>query len=73
MNKETFSFIVYMIHEAADAWNLRPGDAYRLLRESGCIDDYLDSHYEVLHTMGSKHVVDEMKEFVEKRGYAVTI
>lgn len=71
MDKESFEFVVYMIHACADKWNLFPSETYRILQESGCIDKYLVPHYDILHTQGTGYIVDDIKEYLSHRGVNV--
>ncbi len=50
MNKESFSFVIYMIHACADKWDMMPSEVYQKLQSTGCIGCYLVPHYDVLHT-----------------------
>ena len=69
MSDASFSFTVYMIHAMAEYWDTTPSRAYELLRESGCITDYLVRHYEVLHTLGVQYLTEDINEYVSQRGY----
>lgn len=71
MNKESFSFVVYMIHACANRWSKVPSDVYKLLKKSGCIDNYLVPHYDILHTQGTDYIVEDIKEYLEIRGVSV--
>ncbi len=71
MNRETFSFIIYMIHACAHQWNLTPSEVYRKLKSTGCIGQYLVPHYDILHTQGTGYLVDDIKTYLEVRGVAV--
>lgn len=68
MNKAVFSFVVYLIHELADSWKMLPSRVFHILKESGCIDNYLIPYFDVLHTLGSQYLVRDITEYVEKRG-----
>lgn len=68
MTKDTFAFVVYMIHACAARWRRLPTEVYRELRAAGCIDGYLVPHYEVLHTMGTDSVVDDIETYLKTRG-----
>ena len=68
MNESSLAFTVYMIHELANARNLSPGEVYRALKDSGCIDQYLVPHYEVLHTMGTQYLMNDITQYVSSRG-----
>ena len=71
MNKDTFSFIIYMIHKLADSWEVLPGKVYALLKGSDCIDGYLVPHYDVLHTLSSDYLVEDIEKYLEKRGVVI--
>ena len=71
MDKDTFSFVIYMIHRCANHWRLSPARVYRILKESGCIQEYLVPHYEVLHTQSSAYVLNDIQQYLQKRGIAV--
>ena len=71
MNRESCSFVVYMIHACADRWHRLPSDVYRLLQNAGCIDHYLVPHYDVLHTQGTDYVVQDIVDYLSIRGVSV--
>ena len=71
MSKQSFSFIVYMIHACADQWGKTPSEVYCKLKDSGCIDQYLVPHFEILHTQGSRYLVEDIREYLELRGVAI--
>ena len=71
MSKDVFSFVIYMIHELADSWNKLPSQVFCILKESGCIDNYLIPYFDVLHTLGSQYLVHDITEYVEKRGVSI--
>lgn len=71
MNKESFSFVVYMIHACAEKWNMLPSEVYKKLQSVKCIDRYLVPHYDILHTQGTGYVVDDIKEYLGIRGVEV--
>ena len=61
-------FVIYMINEIANRNNLHSSYVYNVLNETGCIKNYLIPFYDVLHTMGSESVANEIKEYVRLRG-----
>lgn len=71
MNKDTLAFVVYMIHRCANQWNMSPSSVYRVLKESGCIQSYLVPHYGVLHTQSSGYVLEDIQQYLEKRGIVI--
>lgn len=71
MTEEIFSFTVYIIHELSRAWGMLPSKVYNTLKQTRCIDDYLIDHYDVLHTLGTEYLVDDIREYVTKRGVEI--
>ena len=65
MSKETFSFVIYMIHICAEKWQLSPAQTYQKMSAAGCIDGYLVPHYEVLHTQGEQAILSEIDEYLK--------
>lgn len=71
MDKDSFSFAVYMIHACADRWNTTPSKVYAALVKSGCLDKYLIPYYDVLHTQSTDYVVLDIGEYLKRRGVTV--
>ena len=71
MNKETFSFVIYMLHACADKWQKLPSEVYRMLQSTGCIESSLVPHYDILHTQGTQYVVEDIEEYLGIRGVSV--
>ena len=71
MTSDSFSFVIYMIHACANKWKLPPSEVYRILRDAGCINQYLVPNYEILHTQGTRFVVEDIREYLDVRGVAV--
>lgn len=71
MDKESFSFVVYMIHACASKWDMLPSEVYCKLQGTGCIEQYLVPHYEILHTQGTEYIVDDIKEYLKLRGVGI--
>lgn len=71
MNKESFSFVVYMIDACASKWNKMPSEVYQKLQSAGCIERYLVLHLEILHTQGTEYIVDDIREYLEMRGVTI--
>ncbi len=71
MNKESFSFVVYMIHACANKWGMMPSEVYHKLQSTGCIGKYLVPYYDVLHTQATGYIVDDIKEYLKVRGVTI--
>ncbi len=71
MDKESFSFVIYMIHACADKWDMMPSEVYQKLKSTGCIGSYLVPHYDILHTQATGYIVDDIKEYLKVRGVTI--
>ena len=71
MDRDSCTFVIYMIHTCADRWSSSPATVYKMLNESGCISNYLVPHYDVLHTQSSGYVAEDIEEYLSKRGITV--
>ena len=71
MNQDTFSFVIYMIHACSNRWHLPPSEVYQKMTRADCINSYLVAHYDVLHTLGTGYLVDDVREYLERRGISV--
>jgi len=71
VNKESFSFVVYMIHACANKWDTTPSRVYQKLQSVECIEGYLVPHYDILHTQGTGYLIDDIKKYLEVRGVAI--
>lgn len=71
MDKDKMSFVVYLIHACSAKWYKTPEEVYRLLKSTGCIDNYLVPNYDILHTQGTQYLVDDLQGYLELRGVTV--
>ena len=68
MDKDTASFIIYIIHKITRRNSLTPSQVYRLLNKTECINKYLVPCYDVLHTMSADAVADNALLWVKNHG-----
>ncbi|MEE3489140.1 MAG: DUF3791 domain-containing protein [Bulleidia sp.] len=71
MDKDSMSFVVYLIHACSAKWNNSPEEVYKLLKDANCINDYLVPHYDVLHTQGTSYLVSDIEGYLKLRGITV--
>lgn len=71
MNKEIFSFVIYMIHACANKWDKFPSQVYSAMEKSGCISDFLVRHYDIIHTQGTDYIVEDIGTYLKERGVSV--
>ncbi len=68
MSRETTEFIIYIINEIANTYGKSTSAVYRILEQTGCIQKYLAPYYDVLHTLSSQTIVNDVEKFVSARG-----
>lgn len=71
MNKDMFSFIIYMIHACANHWQQYPSEVYKNMKQTNCIKEFLVPNYEILHTQSTKYILEDIKEYFHTRGVSV--
>ena len=71
MNKDTFSFVIYMIHACANQWKQKPSELYKNMKSTNCIMGFLVPNYEILHTQSTKYVIEDIKEYITVRGISI--
>lgn len=70
-NRSVLVFVVFMIHALAEAWHMSPQKVYSILKETKALDEYIVPFYDVLHTLGSEYLVEDITECVRERGVAI--
>lgn len=70
-DKNVFEFVIYVIHACADKWNKLPSEVYKLLDSKDCINKFLVSNYDILHTQSTANIVEDLKEYLKVRGVSV--
>ncbi len=68
MDKKTLEFVTYCISKLAQQLNLSQQAVYRKLKLSGILNEYLIPSYDVLHTFGSKYLMDDLIGFMQEKG-----
>ena len=68
MNKRNFDiayFLSFCIEQYKEAKHLTGAEAVRILSQSGVLD-YLEQHYEPLHTQSRQWLMKEIDDYVAK-------
>lgn len=61
-------FVTYCISKLADHLHLTQQEVYARLKRSGILDDYIVPSYDVLHTFGSRYLIDDLTDFMAEKG-----
>ena len=67
MSKAQLTFVVFLLHQLAEAWGMSVPQTYARIQRVGVMDDYIISCYDVLHTLGSEYLVNDITELVKQR------
>lgn len=68
MTREVAEFVIYIINEIANANECSTSSVYRVLDSTGCITNFLVPFYDIIHTMSSDSIRDDVMEYVQSRG-----
>lgn len=60
--------MIFLIHRLATAWKKQPPEVYGLLKSSGALENYILKHFEVLHTLGERYLVEDIASYLKIRG-----
>ncbi len=71
MNKDSFSFVVYMIHACASTWDKKPSEVYDILQSRDCIESFLVPNYDILHTQSTAYIVGDIQDYLKVRGIVI--
>lgn len=68
MDIKTLEFVTYCISKLAQVLKLSQREVYRRLMSSGILYDYIVPSYDVLHTFGSRYLVEDLTEYMKVKG-----
>lgn len=71
MTETTAEFVIYIINALANKKDLYPSYVYKKLQETDCIQNYLVSFYDVLHTMGTEAIINDVEKYLKQRGVSL--
>ena len=68
MDQKTLEFVTYCIGKLAVMLNLSQQEVYRRLKTFGILDEYIVPSYDVLHTFGSRYLMEDLTEYMKEKG-----
>lgn len=71
LDKDTLTFVVFMIHALAEKWEKSPSEVYEILDSTGILDNYIIKCYDILHTLGKEYLVEDITDFIREEGVTV--
>jgi len=70
-NVEEKDFSIFLIHRLSERWGIPVPEIYSILNDAGILDDYILKCYDMLHTLGSEYLVEDLTDFAREKGIAV--
>lgn len=68
MDRKVLEFVTFCISSLSLHLNLTQKEIYRKLKNSGILYGYIVPSYDVLHTFGSRYLIEELTEYMKKKG-----
>ena len=68
MDTKILEFVTYCISKLAPSLNLSQREVYRRLKQSGILYGYIVPSYDVLHTFGSRYLVEDLTDYMREKG-----
>ncbi len=68
MDKEVLDFVTFCISSLAVHLNLSQREVYKRLKESGILYGYIVPSYDVLHTFGSRYLMEDLTDYMKEKG-----
>jgi hypothetical protein len=68
MDRNTLEFVTYCIGKLSSFTGLPQQEVYRRLKKSGILDDYIIPSYDVLHTFGSRYLMEDLTSYMREKG-----
>ena len=68
MDKNTLEFVTYCIGKLSLFIGMPQQEVYRRLKTSGILDDYIIPSYDVLHTFGSRYLMEDLTSYMREKG-----
>lgn len=68
MDKKTLEFVTWLISKLSQFLNMPQTEVFQRLYESGILYNYIVPSYDVLHTFGSRYLMEDITDFMRKEG-----
>lgn len=68
MNNKTLKFVTWLISKLSEHLNMPQGEVFQRLYRSGILYNYIVPSYDVLHTFGSRYLMEDITDFMREEG-----
>lgn len=66
--RQEIDFSMFLMYRLAERWDKPVASVYHILEQTGALENYIIPFYDVLHTLGEDYLVEDVTEYVRKRG-----
>ena len=70
-NKKELEFTVFIINKLSDYLKKPVNEVYKILKDTEILDNYIIECYDVLHTLGSEFLMEDITEVLKERGISL--
>lgn len=67
-NKKELEFSVFIINKLSDYLKKPVNEIYKILKDTNILEDYIIECYDVLHTLGTEYLMEDIAELIKERG-----
>lgn len=68
MDKNTLEFVTWIISKLAQHLSISQSDVFQRLYKSGILYEYIVPSYDVLHTFGSRYLMEDITDYMREKG-----
>ena len=68
MDNKTLEFVTYCIGQLSLLLKLPQREIYKHKKKSGILYGYIVPSYDVLHTFGSRYLMEDLTEYMKEKG-----
>ena len=68
MDKNKLEFVTYCIGSLSRIHKLPQKEIYNRLKSSGILQNYIIACYDVLHTFGSRYLMEDLTSYMKEKG-----
>ena len=69
--RDQIDFSTFILYRLAEHWGRSVPDTYHILDKTNAIDGYLIPGYDMLHTLGSEYLVNDLTDYVQEQGVTI--
>lgn len=68
MDKKTLVFVTWLISKLSQFLDMPQNEVFSRLYKSGILYDYIVPSYDVLHTFGSRYLMEDIIDYMREEG-----